>query len=104
MKPRVDIDIARNIKTIEWLKTELLGSVADLFREMRDAREETIIDQLANVTIASYVLGRRLGVDFDRIDDAIKQKVLASVEQPHQFEEWYGDYSALSRHLEKLTR
>ncbi len=100
MKPRVDIDIARNIKSVEWLKTELLGSVADLFREMRDAREERILEQLANVAVTSYVLGRRLGLDLDRIDDAVKRKAQAYVDQPHQFEEWYGDYSALSRHLE----
>ena len=99
MKPRVDIDIARNIKTIEWLKTELLCSVAELYRAMREAREDVIADRLANLTIAAYVLGRRLGVDFERMDEIVRQKVRANIEQAHEFEEWYGDFSALGRHL-----
>lgn len=99
MKPRVDVDIARNIKTIEWLKAEMLGSVADLFRSMREGHEEAVIDQLANVTTTAYVLARRLGVDFSLMDEAIRQKVQASIDEAREFEEWYGDYSALSEHL-----
>lgn len=100
MKPRVDIDIARNIKTIEWLKTELLSSVADLFRGMREAQEDVVLDRLANVTMTAYALGRRLGVEYDRMDEMVRQKARAAVERAQEFEEWYGDFSALGRHFE----
>lgn len=100
MKPRVDIDIARNIKTIEWLKTELLTSVADLFRGMREAQEDVVLDRLASVTTAAYALGRRLGVEYDRMDELVRQKARANIERAQEFEEWYGDFSALGRHFE----
>ena len=36
MKTRADVDIARDLKSVEWLKTELLGGVANLYRAMRE--------------------------------------------------------------------
>lgn len=99
MKPRVDRDIARNLKVVEWLKTELLGGVAELFRAMREAREEVIADQLANIVMTAYVLGRRLGIEFSQMDAKLRHKVRANAEEPHEFEEWYGDFSSLGKHL-----
>ena len=99
MKPRAEVDIARDLKSVEWLKTELLGSVAGLYRAMREARDETIQDQLANIIVAAYILGRRLGIDFARLEMKIKHIVRSNAEEPHDFEEWYGDFSALAKHL-----
>lgn len=99
MKPRAEVDIARDLKSVEWLKTELLGGVANLYRAMREARDETIQDQLANIIVVSYILGRRLGIDFARLEMKIKHLVRSNAEEPHDFEEWYGDFSLLAKHL-----
>lgn len=104
MRPRADWDVARSFKAIEWLKTELLSGVAELFRAMRQAREDRIADQLANIIMATYVLGRRLGIDFPQLDSKLRQKVRANAEEPHDFEEWYGDFSTLERYLNSGER
>lgn len=100
MKARAELDIARHLKSIETLKAELLGGVADLYRQMKDAGDDVIAGHLAQVVVTAYVLGRRLGVEFDRMDAVIRAAVQAGVEGPHDCEEWYGDFSALSHHLD----
>lgn len=104
MKPRADMDVARSFKAIEWLKTELLGDVAELFRAMRHSREDRVADHLANVIMAAYLLGRRLGIDFVQLESKLRQKVRANAEERHEFEDWYGDFSALDRHFEPRER
>lgn len=99
VKPRADVDIARDLKSVEWLKTELLGGVSGLYRAMREARDETLQDQLANIIVTAYILGRRLGIDFARLEMKVKHIVRSNAEEPHDFEEWYGDFSALAKHL-----
>lgn len=104
MKTRADTDIARNLKSVEWLKTELLTSVAALFRAMRESHDEVTLDQLANAIVSAYILGRRLGIDFSQLEMKLRHKVRANAEEPHDFEEWYGDFSALARHLNARER
>ncbi len=104
MKPRADMDVARSFKAIEWLKTELLSAVAELFRAMRQPREDRVADLLANVIMATFVLGRRLGVDFAHLESRLKENVRANAREPHDFETWYGDFTALDRYLESRER
>ena len=104
MKPRADLDVARSFKAIEWLKTELLGSVAELYRAMRKPDEDRVVDHLANIVMSAYVLGRRLGVDFAHLDGKLRQKIRANAEAPHDFEVWYGDFSSLDNYLESHER
>ena len=44
-------DIARNIKTIEWLKSELVTGISSLFKGMLKNNDELIADSLANIVI-----------------------------------------------------
>ena len=74
-------DIARNIKTIEWLKTELIA------------------DSLANIVVGCYLLGKRLGLPYGALDEKIGEKVKANLEQGHEIEAWYGDFTLLKRYL-----
>lgn len=104
MKPRADMDVARSFKAIEWLKTELLGGVAELFRAMNKPREDRVADQLADVIIAAYLLGRRLGIDFARLESRLWERVRANARAPHEFEDWYGDFSALDKHFKSRER
>lgn len=104
MEPRADVDIARNLRSIEWLRSELLVNVAQLFKGMREGSDEDITDQLAAVIMTSYILGRRLGIDFDRLDLKLRHKSRANAQDPHDFEEWYGDFTALAKHFESRER
>ena len=59
-----EIDITRNIKTIEWLKGELLSDISNLFKVLINGFKEDVHDTaseiLANIILISYILGRRL--------------------------------------------
>lgn len=92
--------IARDLKTIEWLKAELTAGVAGLFRALWKNSEEQVSDHLANLVVTSYVLGRRLGVDYARLDAKVEQTVRANTKNKHELESWYGDFSSYLKHLE----
>ncbi|MEW6228996.1 MAG: MazG-like family protein [Bacillota bacterium] len=92
-------DIARNLKTIEWLKTELVANLSSLFKSMLKNNDEAIADSLANIVIGCYLLGKRLGLPHLALDAKIGEKVKANIEQGHEIETWYGEFSALRRHL-----
>ncbi len=86
-------DIARNIKTIEWLKTELIAGISSLFKGMLKNNNELIADSLANIVVGGcYLLGKRLGLPYGALDEKIDEKVKANLEQGHEIEVWYGDF------------
>jgi len=59
-----EIDITRNIKIIEWLKSELLTDIANLFKVLvngvREEVHESVAETLSNIILICYMLGRRL--------------------------------------------
>jgi hypothetical protein len=96
-----DMDIAKNIKLIEWLKTELLDNVSTLFRGFAKGGESILIDSLANIIVSAYVLGKRIGIQYHELDRQIAEKVRRSIEAGHQVEDWYGDLSLLENHVKR---
>ena len=70
-------DITKNVKIIEWIKNEILISVSDLFNLIFKGVkpiDDKLQNILANIIMLTYLLGKRLGVDFDEIDYKIKEK------------------------------
>ncbi len=98
-----EIDITRNIKIIEWLKSELLTDVANLFKVLvngvKEEVHESVSDTLSNIILISYLLGRRLGISYNSIEMKIENKVKLGLIENHDVEKHYGDLSELSRHL-----
>lgn len=98
-----EIDITRNIKTIEWLKGELLTDIARLYRTLangiKDEIHEAASDIISNIILISYLLGRRLGISYNAIENKIRNKVKLGLVEEHDVEKYYGDLSELSRHL-----
>lgn len=95
---------ARNIKIIEWLKADLINSVAALFKALLRSNEELILDALASLHITSYVLARRLGINFVRLDLKVEAKLRNGIDQEHEVEKWYGDLSGLLNYLGEKKR
>ncbi|MBI2914612.1 MAG: MazG-like family protein [Firmicutes bacterium] len=89
---------------IEWLKTELLSEVAGTFKAMNQDDEDSVADHLATVLAAAFILGKRLGISFARLDLKARNKIKANIESEHQIEQWFGDFSALLRYLEEGKR
>lgn len=101
------IDITKNIKIIEWLKSELLSSFASLFELLVKGikgQQEAIADILANIILVTYVLARRLGISYSNLDMRIDDKIKLGVLEDHKIESWFGDLSALKKHMDKNSK
>lgn len=98
-----EIDITRNIKIIEWLKSELLTDIANLFKVlvngMKEEVHETLSDTLSNIILISYLLGRRLGIHYNSIEIKIQNKIKLGLVEEHDVEKYYGDLTELAKHL-----
>ncbi|NLX65055.1 MAG: hypothetical protein GX022_09840 [Clostridiaceae bacterium] len=95
------IDITRNIRIIESLKSDLLLSVSHLYNEMASETGENLrevaLDTLSDTIIISYLLSRRLGIDYPTLERQISAKIRLGLLQEHETEKYFGDLSALSR-------
>ncbi|SKC88316.1 MazG-like family protein [Maledivibacter halophilus] len=101
------IDIAKNIKIIEWLKSELLSSLASLFELLVKGikgRQEAIGDILANIILVTYVLARRLGMSYSNLDMRVNDKIKLGVLEDHKIESWFGDLSELKKHMDRSSK
>ena len=103
-----EIDITRNIKMIEWLKSELLTDIANLFRVLvngvREEVHESVSETLSNIILISYMLGKRLGISYNAVEMKIHNKIKLGLVENHDVEKYYGDLSELSRHLGNSRR
>lgn len=94
-----DTDITRNIKIVEFLKSEILSTTATLFQLLlkgTKASQEALSDVLANLILVTYLLGKRLGIGYSVIDSKIMEKIRMGMIEEHESEKWYGDLSSLS--------
>lgn len=97
------MDIIRNLRTIEWLKSEVLTSIANLYELLakgEDNVKEDLEDLISNIILLSYLLGIRLGLDYEDINSNLEDKIKLNLIEGHKIEKWYGD---LSRLLEFIT-
>lgn len=95
-----EMDIAKHIKMVEWLKVELLDNITGLFRGLLQGSEALWAECLANIVISAYLLARRLGMNYAQVDRRILEKLAQSKEAGHQLEEWYGDLTQLENHFQ----
>lgn len=98
------VDITKGIRVIEWLKTELVTTVAALFKAILKNSQEAIEDALAGIIILTYVMARRLGAGFAQIDLRIESKIRQGIQENHEVEDWYGDLTALLRYRSDKKR
>ncbi|NEW07289.1 hypothetical protein GK047_14880 [Paenibacillus sp. SYP-B3998] len=96
-----EVDLARRAKVIEWLKTEVVDHVAHLLKGIWEGSHAKIVDALASLISCGYILGRRLGISYRSLDEAIVDKMKKQRQDGHQLEDWYDDISSLEEHLRK---
>lgn len=98
------MDITRNIKVIEWFKSELLANVANLFKILVDGMKEEIHDELADtlsgIILISYLLGRRLGISYNAVEIKMRNKIRLGLLESNIADKDYEDLDELSRHLD----
>lgn len=94
-------DILRKIRLIEWLKAELVTSVGQVFQAIAKNSQAAINDALAAVLVSCYILGKRLGIDFEALEEAVLLRITQCIAQGQEAEKWHGDYSELQKHIRK---
>ena len=98
-----EVDITRNIKIIEGLKSQILTEIAALFRSLvsgfkEDAREE-IGDAISNMIIIAFLLAKRLGVTYNSIGLKIQNKIRNGIINEQEEEKYYGDLTELAQYI-----
>lgn len=96
-----NMQIAKNFKVIEWLKAEIIEQVGGLFKGLFQGKEFHIIDSMASLLIGIYVLARRVGIPYHKLDKAVMEKLQDHQRDGHEIEEWYGDLSVLEQYMKK---
>mgnify|MGYP001435681963 CR=1 FL=1 len=99
-----ELDVAKNLKMIDWLKAELVDSVAELFKALLKNGHEAVSDALASIMIICYLLGQRVGVSFLSVDAKMKEKLRISVDNSSDVDNWQKELSRLLAYLEKSKR
>lgn len=99
-----EIDVAKNLKIIEWLKAEMVDSVGALFKALLKTGNEAAADALAAIIVVAYLLGKRVGVSFYTVDSKVKAQLMANINDGHEVERWYGDLSELLHYIENKKR
>ena len=67
-----EIDITKNIRIIELLKSDILSQTAGLFEELlRPGPLSQRLDRLSKLIISSYLLSERIGGSFEQLDAKI---------------------------------
>lgn len=93
-----DVDIIKNMKTVEWLKAQLLSTVANLYTTLADGEENTkenLEDNISNLILESLLLGKRLGLSYESIKSTLRDNIQLNLIEEHKIEKWYGDLSIL---------
>lgn len=92
-------ELVRTMRLVESLKGDLICSVGDLYKALAESGAARGKDALAAVVMLCYVLGRRLGIEFSALDEAVARKVEALSTDASELETRFGDYSNLTRYL-----
>ncbi len=98
------VEIARNMRLIEWLKCEMLSGVTSLYKLMHRGNRgchETLSGVLANIVLLAYLIARRLGMNYAVIDLKIQNKIKLGINEGHEVEDRYGDLSELADYLNR---
>ncbi len=95
------LDVARNLRIVENLKSELLEDIAALYRHLADPvledTRDVAADNLSDMIVIGYLLGKRLGVDYSTMDRHISKKIRLGLINENEIEKYFGDLSELAR-------
>lgn len=99
-----NFDIIGNMNSIDGYKTYLIGFVADLFATMNKSKGNTayndeIIDEIADIIICSYLIGKRIGISYDKIDKRVMDKLKVGLLEDKGLDRFGQDYSSLIAYI-----
>lgn len=99
-----DLDIAKNLKMVEWLKAELVDSVGLVFKTLLKTSSTTTAEALSSVILFTYLLGQKVGVGFHKLDSEVKDRLHKGIQEGQGDDEWHRDITELLYYLEHKSR
>ncbi|MEL1134910.1 MazG-like family protein [Desulfitobacterium sp. THU1] len=98
--PVVEVDVVKGLKAIEELKVEMLKAQWEFQEGSMRGSEGEMLQGLADLVALSYLLTRRMGFDYSRLDRILLQRLEEWKENDHQkLETQWGDLSLLLCYL-----
>jgi len=95
-----ELDLVKGLKAIEELKVDLVRAQYLVQRGTLNGSESEILQGLTELVGTSYLLTRRLGFDFSRLDRLLLQQLEAwRTGEKSDFENNWGDLSLLLSYL-----
>ena len=102
------LNLTTNIRAIESIKSEILQEVAKLYVQLADFENTNLYDNIsgsiATIVAMDYILARRMGLDFDVIDEKISELTSIAAEGGHELEEAFCDMYDLRSHIAPRLR
>jgi hypothetical protein len=96
----IEVDVVRGMKAIETLKVDLLKAQWQLQNGALSGSDVEILEALADLVGLSYLMTRRLGFDFARLDRMLLQRLENwRTHAKVDLENHWGDLSLLLSYL-----
>ena len=97
------LNITTNIRAIENIKSEILQEISKLYVRLADFEDtnlyENVSGSIATIVAMDYILARRIGLDFQTVDEKISELTAIAADNGHELEEAFGDMSELRSHI-----
>jgi len=97
--PEKQVFIAKQRKVVDELKTEMLERLAAVFRGLHEADGEIVTEQMAAMLLLQYIMARRLGIPFHRLEENMLQQIRLHKQMGHPLEIDFGDWSVLEEYV-----
>ena len=96
----VEVDVVKGSRAIEELKVNLIKAQWLIQHGTLSGSEPEMVQGLADLVGMSYLLARRLGFDFSRLDRVLLQRLegLKETDEMNLEKQW-GDFSLLLSYL-----
>ncbi len=73
--PNQELDIAKNVRLIERLKTDLADQLAMIYKALLRGSDDLVAQALAGMMMICYLLGKRLGISHASLDRTLVFKL-----------------------------
>lgn len=97
------MNIAANVRAIDIVKSELLSEIAKLYRTLSEYEDapiyDEVLEELASINAMGYILAKRLGMEFECVDDKMLMLLSTAVQNGHELEVEFSDMSKLADYV-----
>lgn len=98
------LDITEQLQVVDWLKAELVASVASVLRAALSRDSGRMLEALAGVQITLYALARRWGVSLTMLEQEVLRRIDQETVAGHYLESRFGDLTQIRQHLQRRSQ